>query len=714
MLTRRSLLKTGAAGLVVGFGPLGCEDDPPKSPGASTTGPTATASAESGLSAARGVELGGYVRIGSDDTVTLVIAESEMGQGVLTGLAMVLAEELGADWTKVRAEHAPSNPELYGKQATGGSTSVRQDYDPLRRAGATARAMLVAAAAKRWKVPAEQCRVVDGVVRHEQKRLAARFGELAASAAEQPRPAQPELRDPRDFRRIGKPTRRLDGPAKARGEAVFGMDVTLPGLLVAQVARPPVFGGKLRKLQASAAEAIEGVRKVVALPAGVAVVADHFWAAQQGRDALKVEWDDGGHGQLSSAEITERSKQAVAGGVVARNDGDVAEALERPGALRAVYEAPLLAHAPMELLNATAHVQKDRCDVWAPTQAPTRAQEVAAEITGLPKERVHLRVPFIGCGFGRRVQTDFVAEAVHASKAVGRPVKVVWPREDDVRGGYYRPSAYNEMAGRVEAEVPVAWQHQIAGPSIFDTMGRKTKPGEAEYAAVGGAADLPYDIPNVRVTYAKVALPIPVGYWRSVAYSQNGFVTECFFDELAAAAQVDPFELRRKLLGSKPRLRAVLERAADAAGWGKPLGEGRARGIAAVASYGSFVAQVAEVSVEAKRVRVHRVTCAVDCGQVVNPLSVEAQMESGIIVGLSAALYGRIDIAEGRAVQGNFDDYRILDMASAPRIDTILAPSGDGHGGIGEPAVPVIAPAVCNALFALTGKPIRRLPIELG
>ncbi|MBW2528193.1 MAG: xanthine dehydrogenase family protein molybdopterin-binding subunit, partial [Deltaproteobacteria bacterium] len=500
---------------------LGCEESKPRRPAAPTTASDAEASAPRPTEA-RTVELSGWVQVRTDDTVTMVIAESEMGQGVLTGMAMVLAEEMGADWQRVRAEHAPSNSKIYGNQMTGGSTSLRQGYEPMRKVGATARAMLIAAAAERWKVPAAECRVAAGVVHHDAKKLSARFGELAESAAKLPVPEDPPLQDPASFRIIGKAQRRLDSSVKIRGTAKFGIDVARPGQLVALVARPPVFGGKVVKVDPAAAEKVAGVRHVVELPMGVAVVADGFWAAKTGRDALKIEWDDGGHGDLSSAEIRRRCQRAVSTGQVARNDGQAVEALQGASVVKAVYEAPFLAHVPMELLNATAQVRSDGCEMWVPTQSPTRTHRTVAEITGLPEDKIRLELPFIGCGFGRRWQTDFAAEAVHASKAVGKPVQVIWTREDDVRGGYYRPYAYNELAARIEGGLPVAWDHRIAGPSILDTIGRKLEPGQVENQAVGGAVHLPYAIPNVRVTYAKVPLPIPVGYWRSVAHSQNG------------------------------------------------------------------------------------------------------------------------------------------------------------------------------------------------
>lgn len=656
-------------------------------------------------------EINAWVKIGTDDLVTLVVSESEMGQGVATSLPMILADELEAEWSKVRFELAVADSGKYGRQSTGGSTSIRTNYDNLRKAGAAAREMLVRAAAESWQVDAATCRAELGYVTHAPSGRRLSYGKLAERAAQVTPPENPALKDPRDFRYIGKPMKRLDAPAKVDGTAQFGIDVRVPGMLTAMVVHPP-FGGKVKRFDATGAKSVEGVHAVIEIPTGVAVIADHYWAAKKGRDALTVEWDNAEWGALSTARISEMLKGAVGRGVAARNDGDAASTIARSArAVRAVYELPYLAHATMEPMNCTADVRADRCEVWVPTQAPTSSQQRAAEITGLAPEQVTVHTTFLGGGFGRRSQTDFVADAVYASKAIGRPVKVVYMREDDQDGGHYRPPAYNELAAALDADGwPIAWSHKIASPSILEAF-RPLQDG-IDRTSVEGAANLPYAIPNVEVTYAKIDVPITLWFWRSVGSSLNAYVTECFVDELARAGGKDPVAFRRRLLKDHPRHLRVLDVAADKAGWGSPLPAGHARGVAVHESFGSFVAEVAEVSIEDGTPRVHRVVCAVDCGQVVNPDTVVAQMESGIVYGLSAALYGEITIDKARAVQRNFDTYPVLRMREAPAIETHIVTSGDALGGIGEPGTPPIAAAVCNAIFALTGKPVRRLPIR--
>ena len=674
--------------------------------------PTRTRVLTTKPAAAAGMELNAWIHIGTDDAVTLIVSESEMGQGVLTSLPQILADELDADWTRVRSEHALADRAKFGRQSTGGSTSVRTGYANLRKAGAAAREMLIRAAAEGWGVDPATCRTESGFVLHDPSRRRLSYGELAERAATLPRPENPRLKDPKDFRYIGKPVARLDTHDKVLGRARYGIDVQVPGMLIAQVVHCPVFGGKVKSFDGSAALAVAGVRHVVEIPAGVAVVADHFWAAKQGRDALRVTWDAGEHGHLTSAVITAMLKSAVATGVAARDDGDAAAALS--GAARtveAVYELPYLAHATMEPMNCTADVRADRCEVWVATQSPTGTQDTAARITGLPVEQVTVHTMLLGGGFGRRSQTDFVADAVHTSKAVGKPVKVVWTREDDTRGGYYRPAAYNTLAGGLDASgKPLAWIHNIASPSIMSQFGPLRN--GIDGAGVEGASNIPYAIPNIRVTYATIDLPITLWFWRSVGSSLNAWITESFVDELAAAAGKDPVEFRLSLLAEHSRFRRVLETAAREAGWGSPLPAGRARGVALHESFGSIVGEVAEVSVGSDGTpHVHRVVCAVDCGDVVNPDIIKAQMESGIVYGLSAALWGELTIQGGAVKEGNFDTYPILRIGQMPRIDTFIVTSGDALGGIGEPGTPPIAPAVCNAIHALTGKRIRRLPI---
>lgn len=659
-------------------------------------------------------ELNAWIKIGTDDSVTLVVSESEMGQGVLTSLPMILAEELDVDWTKVRSEHALAEPR-YGNQATGGSSSVRGDYTNLRKAGAAARQMLIAAAADQWHLPAADLRTDLGTVHHDASGSRIRYGLLAAKAATLTPPADPPLKDPSTFRIVGKPTKRLDTRAKATGQATFGMDVRLPGMLVAQVAHCPIFGGKLAHFDATDALKVEGVRHVVEIPTGVAIVADHFWAAKLGRDALTIDWDPGPSGALSSDAIAAQFRAMVDSGIQVRKDGDPEAALAAAAKrLEADYEVPYLAHATMEPMNCTADVRADLCNIWAPTQFQTQSRALAARITGLALEQITLHTTFLGGGFGRRAQTDFLADAVHTSKAVGRPVKVVYTREDDMHAGWYRPAGLNRFAAGLDADGwPVVWVNRIVNPSIFENFGPLRN--GIDDASVEGASNLPYGIPNLLVTYAKPDLPVTKWFWRSVGSSINAYATECFLDEVAHAGSKDPVELRRRLLPADSRHRRVLDRAVAKAGWGTPLPAGRARGVAVHESFGSIVAEVAEVSLGADGVpRVHRVVCVIDCGQVVNPDTVIAQMESGIVYGLTAALYGEISIAGGRAVQGNFDTYRMLRINQMPVVETEIVAMGDPMGGVGEPGTPPIAPAVCNALLALTGKPVRRLPIVRG
>lgn len=661
-----------------------------------------------------------FVRIGTDGAVTVMVGYSEMGQGIMTAVPMLVAEELEVDWTTVRFESAPSerayyNP-LFGMQGTGGSTTVRASWEPMRRAGAVAREMLIAAAAQTWGVDRATCRAENGAVAHPSSGRRLTYGELATAAAAVPVPENVPLKPSSAWRVIGRPMKRLDAPLKVTGRAEFGIDVRLPGLLVAVVARCPVFGGRVRSFNAARARALPGVRHVVQISSGVAVVADGYWPAKKGQDALSVTWDEGANANVSSAGIT----QLYAGlarnpGAVARHEGDAAAALAAAARrVEATYEVPYLAHATMEPMNCTAHVRRDGCDIWAPTQFQTASQGKAAEITGLRPETIAVHTTMLGGGFGRRAELDFVSDAVETSKAVGAPVKVIYSREDDIQHDYYRPATYNTLAGALDdSGWPVAWTHRIVGPSIFSRIFPQFVRNGIDDSSVEGAANLPYAIPNIQVDYVMRETGVPVGFWRSVGNSQNAFIKESFLDELAAAGGKDPVELRRRLLANQPRHLGVLELAASRAGWGSPLPAGRARGIAVHESFGSYVAEVAEVSVAADGTpTVHRVVCAVDCGTVVNPLTVEAQMESGIVYGLSAALHGEITIDRGRVVQSNFHDYAPLRMSEVPRVEVHIVPSTEAPGGVGEPGTPPIAPAMCNAIFAATGRRIRRLPIR--
>lgn len=665
-----------------------------------------------------------FLRIAPDGKVRVIVGKAEMGQGVYTAIAMLLAEELDADWSKISVESAPVAPEYnhtaFGIQMTGGSTSTWSSYDQMRKAGAAARAMLVAAAAQSWQVEPASCRTEPSVVIHDVSKRRLSYGELANAAAQLTPPKEVTLKDPKDFRILGKPTRRLDTPAKANGSAVFGIDVRFPGLLTAVIARPPVFGAKVRNVNSEKAQAIAGVKGVFPVPSGVAVVADGFWPAKRGRDALQIEWDEGPLADLTSANLSAQyAELARKPGLVARNEGDAAAALASAAKkVEAEYEVPYLAHATMEPLNCVVDLRADHCEIWTGTQFQTVDRAAAASAAGLKPEQVEIHTTFLGGGFGRRANpaSDFVIEAVQVAKAAKAPVKVVWTREDDTRGGYYRPAFFDRISAGLDAvNNPVAWTHTIVGQSIIaGTMFESMMVTDGiDHASVEGASDLPYAIPSVRVELHSPKLGIPVLWWRSVGHSHTAFVVESFFDEVAHAAGKDPVEMRRALLAKHPRHLGVLNLAAEKAGWGKPLSAGRGRGIAVHESFGSYLAEIAEVSVSRDGVpRVHRVVCAIDCGPIVNPDTIKAQMESGIIFGLTAALYGEITFDKGRVQQRNFHDYRMLRIHEAPEIEVHIVPSTEKQGGVGEPGVAPIAAAVGNAIFAATGKRVRRLPIR--
>ena len=645
-----------------------------------------------------------WIHLAPDDSITLVYAASELGQGAMTTLPMLLAEELEADWSQVKAVPAPVNPDfdnpLTGRQSTGGSTAVRGYWEPLRRVGAATRELMIAAAARSWGVPPDQCRARNSEVIHDVSGRRIRYSALLTQAAKLTPPRDVRLKDPKDFHLIGTSVARLDTPLKVDGSAVFGQDVRLPGLLTAVVARCPVFGGRVKRHEARAALALKGVRHVVSISSGVAVVADNFWAAERGRAALGIDWDFGPLAQLDSAAIETRLRAAVGReGSPARNEGDVVKALSRATrVIEARYETPYLAHASMEPMNCTADVRADGCDVWAPTQAQTDAQALAAKITGLAKSRVNVHTTFIGGGFGRRLRNDFVTEAVETSKAVGAPVKVLWTREDDMRHDFYRPANCVRLRAALDARGrPAAWFQRVAGPKN----------------ALGGV-DIPYAIPNLRVETIEEDPGVPAGPWRSVGASQNAFSVECFIDELAHAAGQDPLAYRLPLLKEfSPRHHAALQLAADKAGWGGKLPAGHGHGLAVYHSFAGWAAHVVEVSVTGNVIRVHRVVCAIDCGLAVNPDGVRAQTESAVVFGLTAALMGEITLKDGRVVQGNFDSYPLLRIGETPRIEVHLVKNAEPPGGVGEPGVPPIAPAVANAVFAATGKRLRRLPLRL-
>jgi isoquinoline 1-oxidoreductase beta subunit len=654
-----------------------------------------------------------YLRVEPSGAVTVFLTKSEMGQGTYTAMAVLVAEELEADWRKVRVVQADADAKRYGTMGTGGSSSVRSLFDPLRKTGATAREMLVSAAARRWKVNRATCRAEQGFVVHPATKRKLAYGALAAAAAKEEVPKDPPLKPPERWRLIGKKVPRLDTPDKIHGRARFGLDVRVPGMRFAAVARPPVVGGKVAGYDAAKAKAVPGVRQVVEVPTGVAVVADSTWAALQGREALGATFEPGPNGGLDSAELS-RLLAAAPVQQPARDEGFLDANLGIAAKqLHATYDVPLLAHATMEPMNCTADVRPGAAELWAPTQAPTWAQGDVAKALGLEPEQVKVHVTFLGGGFGRRAMSDFAVEAALVSREAKEPVQVVWTREDDLRHDFYRPVGRNELRAGLDASGRlVAWHHRVRAPSIAKQLFGKAERSRGHPDVLESAIAFPYQAGAVRIDAAMPEVGIRVGWWRSVYASQNAFAEECFVDELAAAAGKDPLAFRLEHLPRTSRLRAPLELAAEKAGWGTPPPAGRGRGLACHTSFGSHVAEVAEVSVTDGRLRVHRVVAAVDLGVAVNPDSVEQQVEGAIVYGLSAALRGEITLDRGAVMQGNFDGYAPLRMDEMPAVQVHIVPSREAPGGIGEPGLPPIAPAVANAVFTLTGKRVRALPIR--
>ncbi|WP_371767051.1 molybdopterin cofactor-binding domain-containing protein [Massilia sp.] len=729
---RRQLLKAGAAGggsLLFGFSLFGCtkQGDAPANDRKEPPSEKAVGQASTAMTNEQpGLAHDAFIRIDREGIVTLIIHKVEMGQGTFTSLPQLLAEELGADLSKVKLEQAPANNSLYadallGGQVTGGSTSIRATYKPLREAGAKVRTVLVQAAAKNWNVEPGDLKVVGGTIRHDASNRQVHFGEVAEAASKLSFPAEVKLKDPAHFTLVGKAIKRLDSPAKVNGSAQFGIDARLPNMGIAAVAASPVMKGKVAAVDEQKAMAVKGVRQVLRIEGAVAVVADHFWAAKQGLLAAAPRFDDGPHANVSTAGIVaDMMKVSQNTGAIATDKGDALKALDAgPGRrIDVIYEVPFLAHATMEPMNCTVDLKPDGCDIWVGTQVPALAQGAAAKLTGLPLEKVRVHNHYIGGGFGRRLEVDNVIQAVEFAKLAKGPLKIVWTREEDIQHDMYRPYYVDRMSARIDDKgMPVAWFHRVTGSSIMARFAPPMVKNGVDPDAVEAAADIQYSIPAIRVEYVRHEPPgLATAFWRGVGPTHNVFVVESFIDELAYASKTDPVAFRRALLQKSPRTLAVLNLAAEKAGWGKPLkpvaGRKLGRGISTQFAFGSYMAQVAEVSVGPDGdVRVHRVVCAVDCGQNVNPDTIVAQMEGGIVFGASAALWDEVTVEKGRVQQSNFSDYRVMRMPESPAVEVYIVNSHDDPGGIGEPGTAGIAPALANAVFAATGKRVRKLPI---
>jgi isoquinoline 1-oxidoreductase beta subunit len=703
-LSRRSFLATSAAvggGLLLGLSlPFG----------------------RSQAGSAASFEPNAFIRIGGDGNITLTMPYVEMGQGTYTSISMLIAEELDVNLKQVRLEHAPPNEKLYvnpmlGVQATGNSNAIRGAWKPLREAGATARMMLVETAAKQWGVEPKTCRTQDGEVIHVPTDRRLKYAELAAEAGKIPAPGKVALKPPQDFKLIGTPAKRLDAPSKVNGSAVYGIDARPPGVKIATLAQSPVFGGRVRSVDDAAAMAVKGVRQIVRLDDAVAVVADHMGAAKKGLSALKIEWDDGPNARLTTSDVARELEEAtLKPGAVAQNIGDAERALaDAATKVDAIYQVPFLAHATMEPMNCTVHLRKDECEIWIGSQAVTRVQAFAAKAAGLPVEKVIVHNHLIGGGFGRRLEADGAVRAVEIARHVDGPVKVVWTREEDIQHGMYRPYWLDRISGGLDKNgKAVGWSNRYAGSSVISRWLPQYFQKGLDADSTEGAIDLVYDFPNFHVEYVRKEPPgIPTAFWRSVGPSHNVFVTESFVDEMAVAAKQDPVAFRRSLLDRNPRAKAVLDLAAQKAGWGEALPQGRGRGVSVQFVFGSYQAHVAEVDVAKNgSVRVHRVVCAVDCGTVVNPDTVQAQIQSGVIFGATAALYGEITLKGGRVEQSNFDTYPMIRINEAPAIEVHIVKSSEPPGGMGETGTSAIVPAIANAVYAATGKRLRKLPID--
>ncbi len=718
-VSRRTFLKFGMSlgaaaggGLLLGFSVPAAGGDARRS----VIGGDADESPRAGVFAPNA-----FVQIDRSGQVTLVMPKVEMGQGVYTSLPMLIAEELEVPLSNVTLDHAPPNEKLFfdpllGGQLTGGSTSVRYAWEPMRRAGATARTLLVNAAAKQWNVDPATCRAESGEVLHPPSGRRASYGQLADAAAKLPVPKDVALKKPADFKLVGKPVKRLDSPEKVDGTAQFGLDVRLPGMVYAVIVNSPVFGGTVASVDETAAKQIGGVRQIVRADNAVAVIGDHTWAAKRGASALVVKWNEGAGAKVSTRDIAaDHARAADSGkGAVARKEGDVDKAFANAKTrVDAVYEQPLLAHATMEPVNCTVHVRPDGCEIWLGTQVPTRALDAVQQITGFPREKIVVNNHLLGGGFGRRLEVDMVVQAVKIAKQVNAPVKVIWTREEDIQHDMYRPYYHDRISAGLDANgKPVAWRHRIVGSSILARFAPPAVKDGVDPDAVEVSAELPYDLPNQLVDYVRQEpRHVPTAFWRGVGPTRGTFVVESFIDELAAQTRTDPVQYRRALLGKTPRARNVLDVASKAAGWGTPLPKGQGRGVSVMHAFGSFFSIVVDVAVDGGDVQVRRVVCAVDCGMVVNPDTIEAQVQGGIIFGITGALFGEITIENGRVMQGNFTDYRMLRIDETPPIDVHIVKSAEAPGGIGEPGTAATAAALSNAIFAATGTRLRKLPV---
>jgi isoquinoline 1-oxidoreductase beta subunit len=704
--SRRAVLRSGFAGaFVLGFHLPARAVNEPEQPPDSSQGKFAP---------------NAFIRIDRSGQTTLVMPQAEMGQGVYTAIPMILAEELDADFNKVTLEHAPPNDKLYGNpifgiQVTGNSNSIRSFWKPLRAAGATARLMLVQAAAQQWQVDPASCSTTNGVVSHAPSGRTVDYGELIDAANTQPVPQDPPLKDPKDFTLIGKPLKRLDTPNKTDGKVVYGIDAMLPGMKFATLAQCPVFGGKVAHVDDSAAKKVPGVQQVVVLDDLVAVVGDHMWAAKKGLDALVITWNEGPNAKVNSSDIWNDLRAASKkDGVVAKSRGDIAKGLSQGERVDAEYELPFLAHAAMEPLNCTVQVTPYSCEVWTGTQVLTRVQEYAAKAAGLPLEKVKAYNHLLGGGFGRRLEADMVAAAVRIGKQVNGPVKVVWTREEDIQHDIYRPVYRDVISATLSGGKIAAWKYRISGSSIMARWAPSIFVNGIDIDAVDSAVDNPYDIPHFQVEYVRAEPPaVPTGFWRGVGPNNNVFATECFMDELARKAGVDPIAFRIGMLDKTPRLKAALQLVAEKSGWGQPLPPRTGRGVCAQPSFASFIATVVEAEVDERgEVHLRRVTSAVDTGIAVNPDTIVAQLQGGLIFGLTAALWGEITVERGRVRQSNFNNYRMLRIDEVPKIDVHVITSGEDPGGIGETGSTAGPPALRNAIYAATGVALRRLPID--